>query len=126
MEHRRLKACDVPREGLLKVERRGFRCLGFRCLGFRCVWGLGFGVFGFWGFGCLGVQVFGVQMFGVQMFGVQGSGVQVFRCSGVLVFGVLVGLMTFWKVKRVTREGAPKMAKIQDRVKSDIFKMTYF
>ena len=36
VEHRRPKAGDAPHEGLLKVERREFRCLGvFRCLGFR-------------------------------------------------------------------------------------------
>ena len=29
MEHRRPKAGDAPHEGLLKVERREFRCLGF-------------------------------------------------------------------------------------------------
>ena len=33
MEHRWPKAGDAPHEGLLKVERREFRCLGFRCLG---------------------------------------------------------------------------------------------
>ena len=33
VEHRRPKAGDAPHEGLLKVERREFRCLGFRCLG---------------------------------------------------------------------------------------------
>ena len=37
MEHHRPKACD-PHEGLLKVERREFRCLRFR---FQ-VWVLGF------------------------------------------------------------------------------------
>ena len=54
MEHCRPKAGDVPHEGLLKVKRRGFRCLGFRCLGFRC---LGFRCLGFrcLGFRCLGV-----------------------------------------------------------------------
>ena len=37
MEHRRPKAGDAPHEGLLKVERREFRCSGFRfqVLGFR-------------------------------------------------------------------------------------------
>ena len=43
------------------------------------------------------------------------SGVQVFWCFGVQVF---------WKVKRVTGEGAPKMAKIQKGVKPDILKIT--
>ena len=35
------------------------------------------------------------------------------------VLKVLKRLMTFWKVKRVTREGAPKWPKF--RVKLDIF-----
>ena len=35
VEHRRPKAGDAPHEGLLQVERRGFRGLGFRCFGFR-------------------------------------------------------------------------------------------
>ena len=30
-----LRLANTPHEGLLKVERREFRCLGFRCLGFR-------------------------------------------------------------------------------------------
>ncbi len=30
MEHRWPKAGDAPHEGLLKVEKREFRCLGFR------------------------------------------------------------------------------------------------
>ena len=38
MEHRRLKAGDAPHEGLLKVEKREFRCLG--------VWGFGGSGFG--------------------------------------------------------------------------------
>ena len=64
------------------------------------------------------------------------SSVQVFRCLSVwgfgfwvcvcvCVLGVLVfnkGLMTFWKVKRVTREGAQKWPKFRG-VKPDIFKM---
>ena len=33
VEHRRPKASGAPREGLLKVERREFRCLGFRVNG---------------------------------------------------------------------------------------------
>ena len=33
----RPKASDAPHEGLLKVERREFRCLGFRVLVFRCL-----------------------------------------------------------------------------------------
>ena len=32
--------------------------------------------------------------------------------------------MTFWKVKRVTKEGGPKLAKIQYGVKPDIFEIT--
>ena len=43
MEHRRPKAGDAPHEGLLKVERREFRCLGVQVLGL-----------GFWEFGCFG------------------------------------------------------------------------
>ena len=39
-----------------------------------------------------------------------------------MVFRVL-GLLTFWMVKTVTREGGPKKAKIQDGVKPDIFKL---
>ena len=97
----------------MKVER--LRYLGFRSLGFRVrslafrVQGLGFGVQvlgGFWGLGCL------------LCLGVQG-----------------LRFITFWKVKRVTREGAkngqnsewgktghlseggPKMAKILGGVK---------
>ena len=59
MEHRR--SGDAPHEGLLKVERREFRCVGlFRCLGFRFQ-GSGFWVLGsgFWvqGLG-FGVWVF--------------------------------------------------------------------
>ena len=46
VEHRLPKAGDAPHEGLLKVERRDFRCLGFRCLGFRFE-GLGFRCLGF-------------------------------------------------------------------------------
>ncbi len=45
--------------------------------------------------------------------------------SGFWCLGCL-GLMTFWKVKRVTREGGPKMAKIQYGVKPDIFKMVEY
>ncbi len=48
MEHRRPKAGDAPHDGLLKVERREFRCFGvqvFRCSGVQV-------------FRCLGVQVF--------------------------------------------------------------------
>ena len=41
MEHRRPKAGDAPHKGLLKVKKRGLRCLGFS------VWGLGFRVPGF-------------------------------------------------------------------------------
>ena len=58
MKHRRPKAGDASPEGLLKVERRVFRCLGvwvFRCLGiqvFRC-----FGVLVFW---CFGFRVQGL------------------------------------------------------------------
>ena len=52
-----------PAEGLLKVERREFRCFRVEGLGFR-----GSGVQGFRG---SGVQ------------GFRGSGVQVFRCLGV-------------------------------------------
>ena len=37
MEHRQFSAGDSPHEGLLKVERRGFRCLGFRVQVFRCL-----------------------------------------------------------------------------------------
>ena len=49
MKHRRPSAGDASHEGLLKVERREFRCLGFRCSGvqvFRCS-----GVQGFRGLG---------------------------------------------------------------------------
>ena len=35
VEHRRPSAGDAPHEGLLKVERRGFRVQVFRSLGFR-------------------------------------------------------------------------------------------
>ena len=71
VKHRRPKAGDASPEGLLKVERREFRCLGVTCLG---VWGLGFGV---WGLG-FRVQVFRVQVFRVQVFRCLG-----FRCLGV-------------------------------------------
>ncbi len=60
------------------------------------------------GFGCLGIQVF--RCSGVQ--GVQGV-LGVLGCLGCFrgVQGVKgLGLMTFWKVKKVTREGGPKMA----------------
>ena len=43
MKHRRPKAGDASPEGLLKVERREFRCLGVQGLGFR-VQGSGFRV----------------------------------------------------------------------------------
>ena len=44
VKRRRPKAGDAPHEGLLEVERRGFRSLGFRSLGFRS---LGFRSLGF-------------------------------------------------------------------------------
>ena len=59
MEHRRPKAGDGPHEGLLKVEKREFRCLG-----------LGVQGLGFMGQG-LG--------FRVQVFRVQGLGFRSFR-----------------------------------------------
>ena len=66
VEHRRPKAGDGSHEGLLKVERRGFRVLGVWGSG---LWGLGFRSLGF------RVQVFGVQgLLGLQVFGVQGLG----------------------------------------------------
>ena len=40
-----------------------------------------------------------------------------FRCIGVQVFWCS-GLMTFWKVKRGTREGGQKMAKIHHGAKT--------
>ena len=64
-----------PHEGLLKVERREFRCLGVWVFRF---WGLGFGVWG------LGFRVWG-SGFGVWGLGfrIQGFRVQLFRCFGV-------------------------------------------
>ena len=73
VEHRRPKAGDAPHEGLLKVERREFRCLGFRCLGFYGLrfWCSGFRVY------VLGFWVFGFRSLGLRFFRVQGWGCRV-------------------------------------------------
>ena len=67
------------------------------------------------------------RCFGVWVWG-SGFWVLVCRCHVFGVFWVFwcSTLMTFWKVKRVTREGGQKMAKIQCGVKPDIFKITEF
>ena len=63
-------------------------------------------------FGCLGVLgvVFGCSsVLGVHVFSVfLCVGVFVFSCSGRCSSVKGSGLMTFWKVTRVTREGAQK------------------
>ena len=71
-------------------------------------------------FRCSGVQVFrcsGVRVLGFSRFEVLGF--KIFRCW---VFGCFE--VTFRKIKRVTKERCPKMAKIQYGVKPDIFKIT--
>ena len=74
MEHRRPKAGDAPHEGLLKVERRGFRVQGsgfrFRSLGFGS---LGFGSLGLGSLG-LGSLGFGSLGLGSLGFGSLGFG----------------------------------------------------
>ena len=93
----------APRMLLFRLARGGMvRCLGVLCVQvFRIQVVHVFKVFGVWV-----VHVFG---FRVQVFGFQ-----VFRCFGVFKCS---RVMTFRKIKRVTKEGGPKMAKISGGAK---------